>query len=184
MKDSIRQELLKKREELRWNEVIEKSNEIISKLTSLNVFKKAEKIMSYISFDNEVYTHSFIKEYMKKKKIAVPVIDGNDIILSYIREWDLKKGKYGILEPKNVEYVEPAQIELAIIPGIAFDIHGNRIGYGKGYFDRLLTKMRAIKIALAFDFQVLDELPAAEHDVKMDAIITEKRIFMIEPHIL
>ena len=184
MKNRIRRELLEKRKKLPKEEVLEKSNEIILKLVSLKIFERAKKIMCYVSFNNEVYTHSFIKEYMKEKDIAVPVIRENEIFLSYVKEWEMKKGKYGILEPKNIEYADEKEIEIAIIPGIAFDVNGNRIGYGKGYFDRLLRKMKAIKIAVAFDFQVLEELPVESHDVKMDAVITEKRIFTIEPHIL
>ena len=102
------------------------------------------------------------------------------MILSYINDWnDLSTGAYGILEPREIKIALPEDIQVAIIPGIAFDKKGYRIGYGKGYFDRLLPKMNALKIALAFDFQLLDELPREKHDVKMDMIITDKRILRL-----
>ncbi len=180
MKNRIRKELLEKRNKLSVYELLKKSNEIISKLVSLEEFKKAEKLLCYISFDNEVYTHGLIKEYVGKKKIAVPVVRGNELILSYINDWnDLSTGAYGILEPREIKIALPEDIQVAIIPGIAFDKKGYRIGYGKGYFDRLLPKMNALKIALAFDFQLLDELPREKHDVKMDMIITDKRILRL-----
>ena len=180
MKNKIREELIKKRDKLGVYEVFKKSNDIISKLVSLQEFKKAKKLLCYISFDNEVYTHGLIKKYVKEKDIAVPVVRGNELILSYIKEWgELTTGAYGILEPKEIRKANLNDIEIAIIPGIAFDNRGYRIGYGKGYFDRLLSKMNALKIALAFDFQILDEVPEEKHDVRMDMIITEKRILQL-----
>ncbi len=180
MKNKIRQELIEKRNRLSVYEVLKKSNEIISKLVDLQEFKKAKKLLCYISFDNEVYTHGFIKKYVKEKDIAVPVVKGNELILSYIREWgELETGTYGILEPREIRRANLNDIEIAIIPGIAFDKRGYRIGYGKGYFDRLLSRMNVLKIALAFDFQILDELPEEKHDIRMDLIITEKRILQL-----
>ena len=180
MKNKIRNELIEKRNRLSVYEVLEKSNRIISKLIEMEEFRKAKKLLCYVSFDNEVYTHGLIKEYAKEKKIAVPVVRGNELILSYINDWkELSTGAYGILEPKKIKMANPQEIEVAILPGIAFDKRGYRIGYGKGYFDRLLPKMNALKIALAFDFQLLDSLPNEKHDVKMDMIITEKRILQL-----
>ncbi len=180
MKNKLRKKLLEKRNALSAYEVLEKSNEIISKLTSLEEFKKTEKLLCYISFGNEVYTHGLIKAYAGIKKIAVPVVDGDNLLLSYIKDWkELSTGTYGILEPKEIRIAKPKEIEIAIVPGIVFDERGYRIGYGKGYFDRLLSKTNAKKIGLAYDFQVLKEIPSEQHDVKMDMIITERRILKL-----
>ncbi len=177
MKDEIRKKILKIRNSISTYELLERSNKIISKLELQKEFREANRILCYISFDNEVYTHGLIKKYCKSKKIAVPYISKEDIHLSYIHGWDeLKAGTYGILEPSVIERAEEKEIELAIIPGIAFDRNGNRIGYGKGYFDRLLKRMNAVKIALAFDFQIVDAIATEKHDVKMDKIITDKEV--------
>jgi len=180
MKNKIRKKLLEARQSIPTLEVLEKSNIILSKLSSLSLFQKARKILCYISFDNEVYTHGFIKKYAKEKEMYVPVVKGKEIIPSLIKEWqELRTGAYGILEPSEIKAIEPEKIEMAIIPGIAFDIHGYRLGYGKGYFDRLLKKTNAFKIGIAFDFQILENVPHEGHDVRMDAIITEKRILQL-----
>ncbi|MEM2935073.1 MAG: 5-formyltetrahydrofolate cyclo-ligase [Candidatus Thermoplasmatota archaeon] len=176
MKERIRKELLEKRNSLSTYEILEKSNIILNKLYELEEFLKANRIASYISFGSEVYTHGLIKEYSKKKELFVPFIKNREIFLARINSWEeLESGAYGILQPKNPR-IENGNIDLIIVPGIAFDENGNRIGYGKGYFDRLLKKFFSKKIALAFDFQVLESIPNHTYDVKMDMIITEKRI--------
>ncbi len=176
MKGKIRKELLEKRNSLNTYEILEKSNIILKNLYGLEEFSKSKKIASYISFGSEVYTHGLIKEYSKKKEFFVPFIKNGDIFLSRINSWEeLESGIYGILQPKEPK-IENGGIDVIIVPGIAFDENGNRIGYGKGYFDRLLKKISSIKIALAYDFQVLKNIPNQEHDVKMDMVVTEKRI--------
>lgn len=179
-KEKIRKELLQKRKNLSTYEVLKRSNEIIKNLENLREFKEAEKIACYISFNNEVFTHGLIKKYIKEKKILVPVVnkERKEIELSLLADWkDLSQGAYGILEPREKLIVNDADI--IIVPGIAFDKRGNRIGYGEGYYDRLLSKLKAIKIALAYDFQVLEKLPEEEHDIKMDMIVTEKGYYNI-----
>ena len=117
---------------------------------------------------------------MDEKEVYVPVVKGNEIIPSLLKRWEeLKSGAYGILEPEEIRAIEPHKIDVAIVPGIAFDFRGYRIGYGKGYFDRLLAKMDAMKVGIAFDFQLVEEIPHEKHDIKMDVIITEKRILQL-----
>ena len=180
-KEIIRRRIKSKRDNLQTYEVLKKSNEIIKNLKELPEFKEAKNIACYISFNNEVYTHGLIKEYVDKKKIFIPVVDRErkEILLSHLKNWqELSSGAYGILEPRR-EYLRIGRyedIELVIVPGIAFDEKGNRIGYGEGYFDRLLKRMDAKKIGIAYDFQILKEIPNEEHDVKMDVIVSEKRV--------
>jgi len=184
MKKEIRAKLLKRRNELTTYEVLKKSNEIIANLKKLNEFKNAEKIACYISFNNEVYTHGLIKEYLNKKEVLVPFIDREkkEIRLAHIKSWkELEQGAYGILEPKKeaLRIKDYSHIDVILVPGIAFDLRGYRIGYGKGYFDRLLAKVNGYKVGLAYDFQVLEKIPADKHDIRMDAIVTEKRIIKL-----
>ncbi|MCD6170927.1 MAG: 5-formyltetrahydrofolate cyclo-ligase [Thermoplasmata archaeon] len=185
-KEEIRKKILQKRNKLTGNEILEKSNKIISKLTSIKEFKEAKKILCYVSFGSEVFTHGLIRAYINKKDIAVPVIKGNELALSYIKDWkELEKGRYGILEPKAIRNADIDAISLAIVPAVAFDERGYRIGYGRGYFDRLLARMNAMRIGLGYELQIVKKIPEEKHDVRMDMIITEERIiFMIEPNIL
>lgn len=180
-KHIIRKKILELRKNLPTYDVLKKSNEIIKKLEEIEEFKEAKKIACYISFGNEVYTHGFIKKYVETKIISVPVVNKKEIFLSNIKSWsELQQGAYGILEPKKEFLRICNNVDLIIVPGIAFDKKGNRIGYGEGYYDKLLKKLNAIKIALAYDFQLLDKIPSEKHDVKIDIIITEKRILRIK----
>lgn len=180
-KKEIREAFLKKRDALSPITILKKSNNIIARLLSLKEFEKAKTIFLYISFGSEVNTHGLIRLLFGKKKVFVPVMEKEkkEIYISELREWkELTSGAYGILEPKK-EYIRKGNVsdmDIAIVPGIAFDEEGYRIGYGGGYYDKLLRKMNGKKIGVAYDFQILKKLPHEDHDVKMDKIVTEKRI--------
>jgi 5-formyltetrahydrofolate cyclo-ligase len=124
-----------------------------------------------------------IKESLEiKKQVVVPKTDRNKrtILCSALTKWDdLSAGAYKILEPKQecLNEVSPESIDLIIIPGIAFDYHGNRIGHGMGYYDRLLKKkINAHRLGLAFELQIVENIPTELHDVKVEKIVTEERI--------
>jgi len=172
MKHSIRQDLMKRR--LSHEETAEKSKKIADFLFSLDEFKKAKTILCYMSIKNEVETIDIVTKAFKEKKVVLPIT--NDIKLSELSKFEFEKGSYNVPEPKVKKIVKPEVIDLAIIPGIAFDKHGSRIGYGKGYYDKLLKQVSAKKIALAYEFQIVQEIPTEAHDVKMDMIITEERV--------
>jgi len=182
MKNKLRKELLEKREKLSKEEVAEKSKQIKERLFELREFKKASTVLFYVSYDNEVNTHEMIKECISTgKNIAVPITNKKDrsLELSKLEKWDdLTSGSYGILEPKKekIKEIEINEIDLIIVPGVGFDKNGNRIGHGKGYYDKLLKNSKASSIALAFEFQILERIPAEKRDVPIDKIITEKRV--------
>ena len=124
MKKEIRAKLLKRRKELTTYEVLKKSNEVIANLKKLNEFKNAKKIACYISFNNEVYTHGLIKEYINKKEVLVPFIDREkkEIKLACIKSWkELEQGAYGILEPKKeaLRIRDYSHIDVILVPGLA-----------------------------------------------------------------
>jgi 5-formyltetrahydrofolate cyclo-ligase len=181
MKKKLKSEIISKRELLPREELLRKSAEIKKKLFSLKEFINSQTIMFYTSIKSEVYTHDMITEALISKKVAIPVVDKvkDEISPSEIKDFsELSQGTFGILEPKKdfIRKILPEEIDLVIVPGIAFDIKGHRIGYGKGYYDRLLKKTKAVKIGFAFELQIIDEVPKEAHDVPMDKIITEKRI--------
>ncbi len=137
-------------------------------------FMMAEKILMYHSLPDELSTRSFIEKWAGRKKFFLPRVNGVNLdILPYDRT-TLRLGAFHIEEPQGDETTDIHDIELIIVPGVAYDRQGNRVGRGKGYYDRLLSTSKATKIGMAYDFQVVDEIDAEPHDVKVDFIITDK----------
>lgn len=179
MKDRIRNILKEERNNVSKSEILEKSTIIEKKLYDLTLFKKSKTVLFYVSYDNEVFTHDTIKKCLKEKEVIVPISNTKNetLILSKLENWeDLQNGPYGILEPKKIIEISPDKIDLIIVPGVGFDEKGNRLGHGKGYYDKLLQKSNAIKIGLAFECQIVDRIPTDKNDIPVDMIITEKRI--------
>lgn len=141
---------------------------------------KFEKIFVYVNYGSEVNTTNFIKQTLEKgKRIFVPVCNPQDCTMCISRITsldDLIKNRYGILEPSKI-IDSNEQIDVAIFPGVAFDLSGNRIGYGKGYYDKYMSNLTytPYKIGICYDFQLINEIPFDEHDVKLDRILTESR---------
>lgn len=144
----------------------------------LKLFHHARTVFTYVSLSSEVSTDLLIKKFFGEKKIVVPIVSGREIHLKELKDGTLfRKGKFGIREPKkSLPYKKISEIDVALIPGIAFDESGRRIGFGGGYFDRLLAKLHCTTIGLAYEFQIVDKAPARSYDVPVDYIITEKRI--------
>ncbi len=185
LKKRLREAVLNKRNVLDKEEVQDKSCVIIDKLYSLPQFRSAGLIICYIDFKNEVNTTQFINTCLKSgKRVAVPLITEHDGIKTMHAceitntTDDLHTGYYGILEPVNDRPVPADSIDLAIVPGVAFDKSLNRLGFGKGYYDRFLPhlKKQCLKIGIAFEIQIANFVPVSEYDIKMDMIITEERI--------
>ena len=138
-------------------------------------YKKAKTVSFFVSFGSEVDTHDMIKEALKEKEVCVPVVQGDYIALSKINGLgDLdKEGKYGILEPSSIIEIDKELVDLIIVPGVAFDKKGYRIGYGRGYYDKLLKEFNGKTIGLAFSLQIVNKIPKEEHDIRVDKVITE-----------
>ena len=151
----------------------QKSEEIWNEIEQNIFFRNAKIIMLYWSMNDEVFTHNFIEKWAKEKTIILPSVNGDDLILKkYESKTKLCKGeRYGILEPKGKEFEQINEIELIIVPGVAFDKENNRMGRGKAYYDKLLKTLEAYKIGVCFDFQYLSQVPTDEHDIKMNVVI-------------
>ena len=187
-KEVLRKNILKIRKFIEEEERIQKSQSIISTLTNLEEYKNSETIMCYIDFKGEVITSDILNSDINRNKtICVPIIsnaeDGSrHIIASVLKdtESELCKGCFGIMEPKSeyIRLLEPQKIDLVIVPGVVFDEKRNRIGFGAGFYDRFLRNVRndCVKVGLAYEFQVVDDVPVNDFDIPMDIIITEKRI--------
>lgn len=181
MKEKLRKDILRIRKKMSKEKALQKSKKIKKKLFKMDEYQKASSILFYVSYNNEVYTHNMIKESMEKgKNIVVPLSDkkNKELILSKLTNWeDLSRGEYGILEPaeERIEKVSADEIDLVIVPGIVFDKYGNRVGHGKGYYDRLLRQVKCPKIGLSFEKQIVKKIPEEKHDQPVDKILTEKR---------
>ncbi len=184
MKKALKEEIFGKRKALSKEDVEEKSEKIKESLYSLPEFKKAKNILFYVSFNNEASTVDMIKELLDngEKNIIVPFVEKNNpmLQLSELKNFnDLEPKTFEILEPKKnkIKKIEADKIDLIIVPGIVFDKNGHRIGYGYGYYDRLLEELNnAVKIGLCYGFQLVDKVPKEQHDIPVDIIVTEKRI--------
>lgn len=175
IRKKILNQLRKQKEEIRHK----KSLKIKRKVFLLSDFKKARTILMYLSFDGEVETGNMISEAKKKgKRIAVPICDRKKRrLIPCLLDGliNVKKGAYGISQPKIKKIIPNDKIDLVIVPGIAFDSECNRLGRGLGYYDRLLEKLSPSipRIGVAFDFQVLDNLPGlCPHDQPVTRVIS------------
>ncbi len=150
------------------------SAKIWEQIERLPEFEQASTLLLYHSLKDEVYTHDFIEKWYKSKCIVLPVVVGDELELRcYTGAEKLATGAYGISEPEGEPFTDYEHIDLAVIPGVAFDLNGNRLGRGKGYYDRFLPLLpHACKIGVCFPFQLVDSVPAEPFDIRMDIIIT------------
>jgi len=186
IKKEIRNKIIKKRISLCKEDVLFKSNFILKNLFKIDMMQKAQKIGIYFSIDNEVSTKKIIKYLLsQKKEIFLPKINGNNLEFKKIEGFkDIKKGKFKIQEPKiNCQKIELKDLDLLIVPCVAVDEKGNRIGRGGGFYDKAINN-KINTICLAYEFQVLNKICADKYDKKVDIIITEKRIINAKKYMI
>ena len=179
-KKEIRAEVKKRRREADEETLHEKSLQILERFRQLSAYKDASLLLAYVDAKREVETRLLMRcAWDDGKKVAVPRVDGGGIMhFYYLRSLkDLEPGAFGIMEPRaDCRICEPEE-GLLLMPGVAFDEQGHRVGYGGGYYDRYLEKHpHLIHIALAFEFQIFPEVPSEKHDICPDLIVTENRI--------
>ena len=182
-RESIRNKIKHIRNLQSTNDIDKYSNIIMDKLFSNQIFKNSNCIGFYYSLKTEVFTSNMIQKTLDLgKNVCLPKVDQGSKTMNFHTIdgiENLKKNHLDISEPVNGEIC--TNIDVVIVPGIAFDKSGNRLGFGSGYYDKFLNLHASIyKIALAFDFQLIDTIDIQEHDVPMDLIITENRIITIE----
>lgn len=188
-KKSLRKEIILRRDSLPPDVRVAKDRAVRERLMSMNEYRKAGTILLYASFRSEVGTESLIRQALADNRMVVlPRVERETETLKLyaIGDWsDLTPGSWGILEP--VEAAERAidviNIDIVIAPGVAFDEDCNRLGYGKGYYDKLLSgrkpasdgTIRPLIVGLAYEEQMVPAIPCSPHDMKMDFVITDKR---------
>jgi 5-formyltetrahydrofolate cyclo-ligase len=154
-----------------------KDGKIVERIMKSAVFRSSGKILFYLPIHGEVDLKKLFEKTGGKKFILPRIKDEESLHLFYMNDLsEVEKGSFNILEPKlHLKKAMPEDIDLALIPGVVFAENGHRIGYGKGFYDRLLKKIKAPKIGIAYEFQIVENIPVEPHDTPMDMIVTEKR---------
>lgn len=154
------------------------SAEVLLRAEQSEPFRQATCVALYHAIPGEVQTAAFIEKWYRKKEIALPIVTGNDLKLFLYRGKEaLRQGAFGIWEPDGCcPEIDEKAVACILVPGIAFDRTHNRMGRGKGYYDRLLQTVAAPKIGLAFHFQLFDRVPVDSFDRKMDYIATDREL--------
>jgi len=178
-KQALREAMLKTRNSLSRGMLNKMSEAIQAQAMKMNEFTVAKTVAAYHPIGSEVSTLNILSSVLQlNKHLILPrVEDDTKIIFAEVKdlENDLQVGKYKILEPKD-HCLKVNKMELVFVPGIAWDKNGHRLGYGKGYYDRYLRNLYTINVGLAYDFQVLEEIPHENNDLRVDLIVTEKRV--------
>jgi 5-formyltetrahydrofolate cyclo-ligase len=184
-KQYIRRSIRAVRRGLSEAERLAHSRRVWERVAALSCYQHARVVLGYMAFDHEVLTDGLMRQAMASgKQLVLPMVlgDRQDMALYVIEDLgcDVAPGYRGILEPQpqRTRAVAPETLELALIPGVAFDLRGGRLGFGTGFYDRLLSRLpQGIPtVGLAFDFQVIPRLPFQPHDMLLEAIVTEHRI--------
>jgi len=171
MKRALRREIKERIAGLNHEEKRCLSGAILREIEQLPEFKKAKNILLFWSLPDEVFTHDFLEKWHKQKTLLLPVINGDELELRhYEGDETLKTGAFGIKEPQGKRFTEWDKVDMTLVPGVAFDCNQNRLGRGKGYYDRLLPKISGTKIGICFPCQLVEAIPCREWDVKMDFV--------------
>lgn len=180
-KKDLRHKMILLRKDVSVEKRMEYSNKILNRLIHMPEYRYTEAIYCYVSVKDEVITYQIIEHALNcGKKVAVPKVLDKKMEFYYIADLnDLKEGYWGIPEPITIGAPALDQEVFMVIPGLAFDHDFNRMGYGRGFYDRYLeahTGIHMFKAAVAFDFQVIDQMEVMEHDKKVDCIVTPTKI--------
>ncbi|MDU1892304.1 MAG: 5-formyltetrahydrofolate cyclo-ligase [Dysgonomonas sp.] len=173
-KDKLRAEISLKKKQYTSEDLKARSEEVLSVVEITGMFQEAKTVLIYNSLADEVQTTDFIRRWSDKKEFYLPVVVSDDLVFRrYHESTEFKQSSIGIKEPLGVDFKDYKKIDLIIVPGVAFDRKKNRMGRGKGYYDRFLQNISAPKMGICFDFQLLNDIPVDKNDIKMDYIISE-----------
>ena len=185
-KESLREEIGIARRGLDPAWVRARSAVVANRVIGMPEFERAGTVFCYLSLPREVATDAIVAAcHAGGKQVCVPAFDegaSGYAPAGLGRQDGLRAGHLGVMEPVDVRWIDGEKIDLAVVPGVAFDAAGRRLGHGGGYYDRILDRLgrggggALFRVGLAFEFQVFESIPAAEHDVCMDAVVTGKRV--------
>ncbi len=179
-KSEIRRKIKAMRSMLLEAEKMSAADEVFEQLEKTAAFLLADRILMYHSLPDELSTHRFLDKWHGRKNFYLPRVNGVNLEILPYDESRLELGAFHIEEPTGNNTVPAEEIELVIVPAVAYDRSGNRLGRGKGFYDRLLASTKATKVGVGYEFQIVDEIPVEPHDVKMDMVITQKTVIRIK----
>jgi len=178
-KRSIRSHFLTERKSRSSQICADSSSEIQARFACSGLLRDARCLALYSAIHNEVSTDEIVEQVLdSEKSLVFPRVRGEDLEFVMIESpADLVSGAFGVKEPKGCNLVPLEKIDLVVVPGVAFDLRGHRLGYGRGYYDRALAKCQShcMKVGFAYDFQLVEELPATDYDETLSVLITESR---------
>jgi 5-formyltetrahydrofolate cyclo-ligase len=182
-KKQLREIMLRRRDSLSSEERALKSRAITARLVGMQELQDARTVMAYASFRSEVDTGPLIAWCREQgKTLALPKVTGPVTLEAFLvrdPQVDLQPGVWGISEPTSgLERVDPSALDVVIVPGVAFDLRGGRLGYGGGFYDAYLPRLRpdTLLVGAAFQVQVVQRVPMARHDTRVDVLVTEIRL--------
>lgn len=176
-KTELRKQVRAAKKAVPLDEKVARSQGIMAQVERLQEFERAQTVLLYWSMDDEVATHDFVNRWYEKKCVLLPCVEGDDLKLrQYTGPECLVAGPdFGIGEPTGPEFTALERVEMIVVPGVAFDKARNRMGRGRGFYDRLLKSTpHACKVGVGFRFQLFDSIPVEEFDVAMDKVIIEE----------
>ncbi|MDO5788731.1 MAG: 5-formyltetrahydrofolate cyclo-ligase [Fusobacterium sp.] len=181
-KKALRKSIKQIRNSLPESERKSQSILICKKLLELDEYKKANKILSFMNFGSEIEIENFNQEVLKNgKKLYLPRVEKDGTLSVIEHGTGFSIGVFGIREPIGEIYM--GELDLIVTPGLAFDRDGNRLGYGKGYYDKLFIQhTNSVKIAPIFDIQLVEKVPNEEHDMKVDILITKNEVLKVKKY--
>lgn len=175
-KHVLRQAMKERKHNVPAEILLQESERIMHKLTEHPRFAAAQTVLIYCALPDEPRTQTLLENYLGTKRLLLPVVDGENMHIKAYRGTDmLCKGAFGIDEPAGICFDDYSEIDIAVIPGVAFDMSGGRLGRGRGYYDRFFSKPELsglYKIGVCFSFQFVEFVPTESWDIKMNEIIT------------
>lgn len=179
-KHEVRKKIKVLRQMLNEAEKLAAADRVFAQLEQTAAFMMADRILMYHSLPDELPTRRFLDKWHGRKHFYLPRVNGVNLDILPYEQSRLELGAFHIEEPTGNDVVDSSEIELIVVPGVAYDRKGNRMGRGKGFYDRLLATTRATKVGIGYEFQIVDELPTEEHDVPMDIVISESSYIVIK----
>ena len=153
----------------------QRSTPLTERIEALEAYRKANVVALYWSLAGEVCTHELVHRAAHSKKVVLPVVTGDVMHFAEVAPdlSNLSQGAFGVMEPREGQVCPPEQIDFMLVPGMAFDANGRRLGHGKGYYDRYFELYKGATAGVCFDFQLVDEVPCEEFDKRVDMVISE-----------
>lgn len=173
-KQLLRREMRQKNRALTPDRRAEASRRLWEKVEALPSFQRARCVALFSSLGDEPDTTEALCRWSAEKQLLVPRVEGDVMHFHPYDPLEMNEGAFGILEPQQQEVVDPAEIDLIVVPGVAFTAQGDRMGRGKGYYDKYLAQLRpeAVKVGVCYHHQVVEQLPTEPHDIRMDTLLT------------